>query len=189
MVSSFKKIKANKFKCDLCIKLKEEERSHNSSSNNSSSSNSNNSSTEDSKDKTSEDTHDIQSPQQQQQHHHQQQQQNLSSTDDDDDENSIVIAKCLDCNVNLCSNCLLEHQIINLDLNHKLVSLINKTHQSSDVNTSGKAFGEKSGGGDFFSTSNDKNKHKQHCKWSEYKIFSIYSQANLFLVVLNESIN
>lgn len=42
---------------------------------------------------------------------------------------SIAIAKCLDCELNLCSNCLLEHQIINLDLNHKLINLsLNKNH-------------------------------------------------------------
>ena len=44
--------------------------------------------------------------------------------DDDNGESGIAIAKCLDCDMNLCSNCLLEHQIINLDMNHKLISLI-----------------------------------------------------------------
>ena len=44
--------------------------------------------------------------------------------DFEDIESGIAIAKCLDCDLNLCSNCLLEHQIINLDLNHKLINLI-----------------------------------------------------------------
>jgi hypothetical protein len=49
---------------------------------------------------------------------------NEDENEDDSGESGIAIAKCLDCDLNLCSNCLLEHQIINLDMNHKLISLI-----------------------------------------------------------------
>ena len=166
MVSSYKsKIKASKFKCDHCLKLKEEDKNNNSNY-------SNNSSTEDNTSREQLDTSAEKNAsrgvfgksEETEQSPPQQQHTPPSSNDDDEDEDSIVIAKCLDCNVNLCSNCLLEHQIINLDLNHKLVSLLSK-NQHNEVNNNNSKLSDKNG--EFYSSHNDKNnniilKHKLH---------------------------
>ncbi|RNA17364.1 hypothetical protein BpHYR1_038375, partial [Brachionus plicatilis] len=35
----------------------------------------------------------------------------------------LVVAKCTDCNLNMCTNCVLEHQFAAKNMNHKLVNL------------------------------------------------------------------
>lgn len=40
--------------------------------------------------------------------------------------NEVVIAKCVDCDSFLCSNCLLEHQLNNANMHHKLVNLMDQ---------------------------------------------------------------
>jgi len=167
------RIKQSKFKCDNCIKLKEEDAAKNNL--NKKANNNNASLTEDSKQ-----TESSNGEQKQQTHpgehsspHQTNSIANTSSSmvnDDDDDEDSIVIAKCLDCNVNLCSNCLLEHQIINLDMNHKLVSLVNKTQQQqqhNDINNNSSKLSDKNG--EFYmhdknSNSLSKSKHGKEKK-------------------------
>ena len=168
------RIKQSKFKCDNCIKLKEEDAAKNNL-NKKANNNNNASLTEDSKQ-----TESSNGEQKQQTHpgehsspHQTNSIANTSSSmvnDDDDDEDSIVIAKCLDCNVNLCSNCLLEHQIINLDMNHKLVSLVNKTQQQqqhNDINNNSSKLSDKNG--EFYmhdknSNSLSKSKHGKEKK-------------------------
>ena len=137
------RIKQSKFKCDNCIKLKEEDAAKN---NLNKKTNNNASLTEESNGEQKQQTH----PSEHSSPHQTNSIANTSSSivnDDDDDEDSIVIAKCLDCNVNLCSNCLLEHQIINLDMNHKLVSLVNKTQQQqhNDINNNNSKLSDKNG--------------------------------------------
>ena len=40
-----------------------------------------------------------------------------------------ALAKCLDCNNYLCSNCLIKHQLNNNYINHQLISLNEKTNE------------------------------------------------------------
>jgi hypothetical protein len=143
------RIKQSKFKCDNCIKLKEEDAAKN---NLNKKTNNNNASLTEADSKQTESNGEQKQQTHPSEHSSPHQTNSIANTsssivnDDDDDEDSIVIAKCLDCNVNLCSNCLLEHQIINLDLNHKLVSLVSKTQQQhNDINNNNSKLSDKNG--------------------------------------------
>ena len=53
------------------------------------------------------------------QNHRQQQ----ATEDHQIDLNKLAIAKCLECDQNMCTNCLLEHQLVSDNLNHKLINI------------------------------------------------------------------